>query len=276
VGTLEFVDESSHFFLLLLGAAFGPPALGRRSIADSTAEKGWYWEPMLAWTFSARTVDEIGALLRAMGRHRYVREIDHGIHWSVDEALEDRATFTSRAKVFRERRRREPDLDSASRDPSLWKYADTEIVIEALSVFWTKGDEAEQVKGRLRRTLEEAGIELPTHAPFCSDPEDPPHPELILLDWEFFPIEELDPERHSGALRALETVGDEVNVSAPVYVEGMCLAYPELVSGAPQGVLPVDVLVWCGGDYSYVDYVFRGVAKAAKLVDPPIGIRDIE
>src|SRR6266542_1111621 len=231
---------------------------------------------MLAWTFSARTLDEIGALLRAMGRHRYLREIDHGIHWSVDEALQDRTTFAPRAKACRERRDSEPNLDPASRDPSLWKYADTEVVIGALSVFWTKGDEAERAKEQLRRGLEQTEIELPSHAPFRSDPEEPPHPEIILLDWEFFPIEELDPERHSGALRALEIAGDEVNISAPVYVEGMCIGYPELVLGAPQGVLPVDFTVWCDGDYSYVDYVFRGVAKAAKLVDPPVGIRDIE
>jgi hypothetical protein len=40
--------------------------------------------------------------------------------------------------------------------------------------------------------------------------------------------------------------------------------------------LPVDLLDWSDGDYSYVDYIFRGVAKAARLVDPPVGIRDLE
>jgi hypothetical protein len=56
----------------------------------------------------------------------------------------------------------------------------------------------------------------------------------------------------------------------------VCIAYPELAIGAPRGVLPVDFLVWSDGDYSYVDYIFRGVAKAARLVDPPVGIRDFE
>jgi len=42
-----------------------------------------------------------------------------------------------------------------------------------------------------------------------------------------------------------------------------------------NGVLPDDFLIWCDGDYSYVDYVFRGVARAAKLVEPPVGIRDL-
>jgi hypothetical protein len=74
----------------------------------------------------------------------------------------------------------------------------------------------------------------------------------------------------------LELAGDEVNVSAPVYQEGVCIAYPELARGAPQGVLPTDFLIWSDGAYSYVDYVFRGVAKAARLVDPPVGVRDLD
>ncbi len=231
---------------------------------------------MLGWSFSARTADEVGALLRAMGRHRYVREVDHAIHWTVDEALSDRAPFDARAALWRDLRKKQPDLDIGSRDPALWRYADTEVVIEALSAFWTPGADAERASQRLRQILADAELGLAGHAPFESDPEEPPHPELIRLDWELFPIDELDPERHSGALRALEVAGEEVNVSAPVYQEATCLAYPELALGAPHGVLPADFLVWSDGDYSYIDYVFRGVAKAAKLVDPPLGMRDFE
>jgi hypothetical protein len=231
---------------------------------------------MLGWSFSARTADEVGALLRAMGRHRYVREVDHAIHWTVDEALSDRPPFADRAARLRELRKKRPDLDLASRDPALFSYADTEVVIEALSAFWTPGPDAERASLRLGQLLVDTELGLASHAPFQSDPEEPPHPELIRLDWEFFPIDELDPDRHSGALRALELAGEEVNVSAPVYLEATCLAYPELAMGAPHGVLPTDFLVWSDGDYSYVDYVFRGVAKAARLVDPPVGIRDFE
>jgi hypothetical protein len=223
---------------------------------------------MLAWSFSARTLDEVAALLRAMGRHRYVRETSHAIHWTVDQ--------TARAAAFQARRGREADLDVTSRDPSLWAYADTEVIIEALAVFWTQGEEAIRAKERLHAILQASELELADHPPFRTDPEEPPHPELILLDWEFFPIDELDPERHEGALRALELAGEEVDVSAPVYQEGVCLAYPELAHGAPHGVLPTDFLIWSDGAYSYVDYVFRGVAKAARLVDPPVGIRDLE
>jgi hypothetical protein len=231
---------------------------------------------MLGWTFSARTLDEVGALLRALGRHRYVRESDLALHWSVDDALSELPSFSRRAASFRERRAREADLDPASRDPSLWKYADTEVIIEALAAFWSEGGGAERARERLRDALLGVELELAGHAPFKSDPEEPPHPELVLLDWEFLPIDELDIERHSGALRALELAAEEVDVSAPVYVEGVCIAYPELAFGAPRGVLPADFLVWSDGPYSYVDYIFRGVAKAARLLDAPVGIRDIE
>jgi hypothetical protein len=231
---------------------------------------------MLAWSFSARTLDEVASLLRALGRHRYVREADHALHWTVDEALSAHAPFAGHAAAFRERRLREPGLDVASRDPSLWRYADTEEVIEALAIFWDDGPAAIEAKERLARALAESGLELASHAPFKANPEEPPHPELVLLDWELFPIDELDIERHAGALRALEVAGEEVNVSAPVYQEAVTLAFPELTTGARNGVLPDDFLVWSDGDYCYVDYIFRGVAKAAKLADPPVGIRDLE
>ncbi|HKQ71734.1 MAG TPA: hypothetical protein VJT73_20465, partial [Polyangiaceae bacterium] len=186
----------------------------------------------------------MAALLRALGRHRYLRDADHHLHWSVDEALSHLPTFEKRARAFRELRAQNSDLDLGSRDPRLWPYADTEVVIEALEVFWTPGEAADSASRRLGDLFCEAGIELPEHAPFESDPEDPPHPELVLLDWELFPIDELDLERHAGAIRALELAGEEVDVSAAVYQEATCLSLPELARGAPQGVLRDDFLVW--------------------------------
>ena len=57
--------------------------------------------------------------------------------------------------------------------------------------------------------------------------------------------------------------------------EAAILASPELTLGAPNGVLADDFLVWSEGPYAYADYVFRGASKAARLVDPPVGYRDI-
>jgi len=228
---------------------------------------------MLAWSFAARTVDEVGALLRALGRHRYLRHAEHAIHWSVDEALSFLPFFAERAAAFRSLRQ---ELDLASRDPLLWRPADVETIIAALAAFWTPGAEAARAAERLEQAFREAELEIAIHAPFRSDPEEPPHPELLWLEWELFPIDELDHERHAGALRALELAQEEVDVSAPVYQEATLLSFPELARGAPHGVLPEDFLVWSDGAYSYADYVFRGAAKAARLVDPPLGIHDLE
>ena len=231
---------------------------------------------MLAWSFAARTMDEAAALLRALGRHRYVREVDHTIHWSVLLALSDLASFAAKAGAFRRTIADQPSLELWSRDPSLWLPADIEEVLEALCAFWAQGEAAERARARLSELLSHSDLALPSHPPFRSDPEAPPHPELVLLDWELLPICELDPERHQGAIAAMELAGEEVDVSAPVYVEGACLSVPELLEGAPRGVLPQDFVVWADGAYSYVDYVFRGVARSAKLVEPPVGVKDLE
>jgi hypothetical protein len=230
---------------------------------------------MYAWSFAARTLDEVERLLRALGKHRYVKEVDHRIHWSIDAALSDRSPFGEHAKRFDERRRRETELEIASRDPSLWRPASVDDVLAVLGALWTPGADADRYKARLREIIHGTGLPPAEHAPFASRPDEPPHPELVLLDWELLPVDELDTERHAGALAAMEQAEEEVNASAPVYQEGPVLALPELCIGAPNGALVDDFTIWSEEPYSYADYVFRGVTKSAKLVEPPTGYRDI-
>ena len=231
---------------------------------------------MLAWSFSARTIDEVERLLRALGKHRYVREVDHRIHWTIDQTLADLPQFASHARVFDLRRRNEKNLEPASRDPSLWRSASLDEIIAVFRAFWTSGPDAEQRKERLRQSIESLGLPPIEHAPFEASSDEPPHPELVLLDWELYPVDELDADRHRGALEAMEEAQEEVDASAPVYQEGPLVTVPELCLGAPNGVLDVDFLVWSDGPYSYSDYVFRGAAKVAKLSEPPLGYKDIE
>ncbi len=230
---------------------------------------------MLAWSFAARTAPEVAALLRALGRHRYVRSVDHALHFTVDEALADDPRFAPHAAAFRARTAGSPALDPSSRDPALWREASVDDVAEALARLWSPGAEGERARARLRAAL--AALELPpaAHAPFASDPEDPPHPELVLLSWELWPIDELDADRHAGALAAITEAGDEVDVSAVVFQEGPCLAAPELLDGARDGALGEDFLVWSDGPYAYSDYVFRGAARGARLEVGPTGPRDL-
>jgi hypothetical protein len=230
---------------------------------------------MYAWSFAARTTDEIARLIRALGKHRYVREVDHRIHWTVDAALESLPTFKEHASRLVERCARAPNLDLASREPSLWRPASTDEVIEALTAFWTPSALATQAQRELRRCLERAGLEPATHAPFEASAEEPPYPELIQLDWVLWSVDELDADRHKGALLTMELAAEPVDASTPLYQEGPILAEPELCQGAKNGVLPADFFIWSEEPYSYADYVFRGAAKAAKLVDAPIGYRDL-
>jgi hypothetical protein len=230
---------------------------------------------MFAWSFSAKTVDEVCRLVRALGKHRYVKEVDHRLHWTIDHALADRPGFREAAARFSERRRREPELDIASRDPSLWRPASVDEIALALHAFWSPEEDTARACARLHEALEQTRLERAAHAPFSCSPEEPPHPDLVLLDWVLYPVDELDADRHAGALASMAEAGEEVDASAPLYQEGPTIAEPELVRGADNGVLRSELIVWSDEPYSYADYVFRGAAKAAKLVDPPVGYRDL-
>lgn len=230
---------------------------------------------MYAWSFAARTAEEVARLIRALGRHRYLHEADLRLHFTVDRALAAHPLFAPHAAAFDERRRRERGLDPGSREPSLWRPASFDEIITALTIFWTPDDAGDEASDRLVTELEAFGLDHAQHEPFTSPPEEPPFPELMLLDWVLLPVDQLDAERHAGALAALEDSGDEVNASLPIYQETTPIAAPELVMGASNGVLVSDFVIWSEGPYAYADYVFRGAAKAAKLVDPPEGYRDI-
>jgi len=226
---------------------------------------------MLGWSFNARTADEIAALIRAMEQHRYLKEVDHRIHWSIDLALEPLGgSFAEHATTNDDL---DCNLDLGSREPRLWRSASCTDVAAALDALWSPN--GGKSRERLARALRDANIPRPNHKPWQSDPDEAPFPELIVLDWVLLPVDELDTERHLGALRAMENSEEEVDASEPVYVEGTPLSEAELCNGASKGIVPCAWMLWAEGPYSYCSYLFRGIARAAKLVDPPIGYRDI-
>lgn len=231
---------------------------------------------MYAWSFAARTPDEVGRLVRALSKHRYVHEADLRLHFTIDRALSATPLFARHAAVFEGRRQRERDLDLRSRDPSLWRPATIDEVVIALTTFWTPDEAGEAARDKLLDELEALGLDHAEHPPFESPAEEAPFPELVLLDWVLLPVDELDADRHAGALTALSESGEEINASVPIHQEATAIAAPELVMGASNGLLVSDFVVWSELPYAYADYVFRGAAKAAKLVDPPEGYRDID
>ncbi len=231
---------------------------------------------MLGWSFSARSIDETARLVRALSKNRYVSEVDFRVHWTVDYALSGLAAFAPHAKAFEARRAREKNLEIQSRDPSLWRSLGLEDTIRVLEAFWSESPQQALYISRLEEALAQTGLPPAAHLPFCSKPDDLPHPELLILDWIYLPVDELDTERHAGALSAMEEAMEEVNPSAPVYVEGPVIAAPELCLGMRDGALAEDFFVWSDGPYSYSDYVFRGASKAAKLPEPPVGYNDFD
>lgn len=230
---------------------------------------------MFAWSFAARTVEEVTRLVRVLGKHRYVHEVDHRIHWAVDAALAQHPTFAPHAAAFEAQRRREPGLDPTSRDPRLHRAATIDEVHTALTVFWSAEQDGATARERLLDVLVSAGLSVGEHEPWHGSPEEPPHPELLLLDWVLLPVNQLDAERHAGAIDALKDTDEESDPAVLIYQEGPILAAPELTRGARNGVLSEEFLVWSEEPYLYADYVFRGAAKAAKLGLPPCGYFDL-
>lgn len=229
---------------------------------------------MMSWTFAASLVDEVARLIRAMEKHRYLLEVDHRLHFSVDVALSDKPHFAAHAAKFAALCATEPELNRASRDPRLWRKVSADEIVDILTAFWGPGDEAEPRRERLVDLFKELSLPIAEHPPFESDPERPPFPELLMLDWTLLPVDQLDAEKHAGALAALENETEDYQPSEPIYQEGPAISIAELCDGAPFGILGEDLVLWSEGPYAYADYVFRGVSKAAKLEDPPVGMRD--
>jgi len=229
---------------------------------------------MMGWTFAASLVDEVARLIRAMEKHRYLLEVDHRMHFSVDIALSDKPSFAAQAAKFAALCAKTPDLNRASRDPRNWRKVTADEIVEVLTAFWGPSDEASPRRERLLDLFKEVGLPIGEHEAFESDPERPPFPELLMLDWTLLPVDQLDTEKHAGAIAALENEIDDYQPSEPIYQEGPAISIVELCDGAPFGILAEDMTLWSEGPYSYADYVFRGVSKAAKLEEPPIGMRD--
>ncbi|MFO0611287.1 MAG: hypothetical protein U0414_01775 [Polyangiaceae bacterium] len=224
---------------------------------------------MIAWSFAAHMVDEVARLLRALGKHRYIKEVDHRVHFVVDLVLEDLPAFKPHAAKFKQRVAKEKDLELKSRDPSLWRPATTDDVIAILTAFWGSGEEVDARVDRLAEVLEEYGFELPDHEPWESDPDEPPFPELLTLDWVLLPVDELDAD-HRQRARSRRSPSRTTPRTRPrrSHQEG-----PTLQRGRAATAHPTECrglrLVGGASPARAADYVLRGASKAAKLISSP-------
>jgi hypothetical protein len=229
---------------------------------------------MRAIPLAASSVDEALRVVRALGSHRYVAGRLHLVHaFALAVAPGTRTELAEASRWAREMLAAVPD--PASRDEALWRRSTDAEVAAVLDLFWTPGDAALAARRALEARLTTHGLAVPEHDPFDEQAEDEMHPLLIDAGWELLPLAELDPARHRGALTAFgdalafECARFEEETAIPAtrhLYELPALGPVELLRGADDsGALAAPLVAWADGDATYLDYVMRGVRRAAKL-----------
>jgi hypothetical protein len=236
---------------------------------------------MIAYSLGAFRAEEAVRVVRALGSHRYVAGRLHLVHaLAVAAIADDAAGVLAEARTWAQRILSDPEIDAASRDERLWRRCGDAEVAAVVEAFWVPGERAAAARARLRERLERHELAAAEHAPFDEAFEEATHPVLVDAGWELTPLSGLDPERHRGAIAAF---GDALAFESACFEEQTAipprahlyelpaLGPVELLRGAgSDGTLAAPLVVWADGHETYVDYVIRGVRRAARLpeVDP--------
>jgi hypothetical protein len=234
---------------------------------------------MIAYSLGTSRADEALRVVRALGSHRYVAGRLHLVHAFAFASVPDDGVLTD-GRAWAERVLADPTVDAASRDERLWRRSADAEVAAVLEAFWAPGEQASAVRARLRELLEGHELSVPDHAPFDEAREEAMHPLLVDAGWELTALSALDPERHRGAIAAFgETLAfesacfEEQTAIPPIahLYELPAIGPVELLRGAAgDGSLASPLVVWADGHATYIDYIIRGVRRAARLpeVDP--------
>lgn len=225
----------------------------------------------------AETGEEALRVVRALGGHRYVAGHALFVHAAAISAAAtdpgsrpalDAAAEWARAVLA------DPSIDRSSRDERLVRRASREELVAVVGAFWVSAAR-EGVAEELERILHDVDRGAADRTPFDEGREDEIFPVLVDAGWELSPLTSLDPARHRGAIEAygeeiawLSAKFEEENaVPKPVYlVELPLFGDLELTRAVDAGgSLTEPLVVWLDGEPTYVDYVVRGVLRAAKL-----------
>lgn len=234
---------------------------------------------MIGHEIDARNGEELVRFVRALGQHRYVAGRLHLLHAFAVEAAcassEDPAL--AEAKAWATTVLRDPDVDRGSKDERLHRRATDAELVALLGAFWTPGDQRERAFVSLAERFDEIGVEPPEASalPFDESSEEDAFPVLVDAGWELLPLHALEPERHKGAIAAFEDAlsfdvakFEEENAAEPMVTlhELPLLGAIELLGALDsEGALRAPFVLWTSGNETYVDYVLRGVLRAAKL-----------
>jgi hypothetical protein len=229
---------------------------------------------VIAVSLGAASADEALRVVRALGAHRYVAGSLHLVH-ALAFASAGEVPELATARAWAEAALAGGGVDPASRDERLWRRSSDAELVALLGCYWLPGDAAQRARDGLLARLARHEIGPGDHRPFDEAAEEAMHPILVDAGWELLPLARLDAERHKGAIQAFgEPIAfesarfeEETAVPTPVSLyELPAIGALELTRAAgDDGMLEAHLVAWVQGNETYLDYVMRGVRRAAKL-----------
>jgi hypothetical protein len=231
---------------------------------------------MIAIDLGVEDVDQVLRLVRALGAHRYVAGRLHLVHaFAVASAGDDGAGLLDDARAWALAVVGNGSLDLGSRDERLWRRCSDAELVGVLEAFWFPGAHSRAARARLKELVAAHAFGADERSLFDESSEESIHPLLVDAGWELVSLRELDPARHKGAIAAFgdalafETARFEEETaipSMPPLYELSALGPAELLGAADDdGRLAQPFVVWSQGNETYLDYLFRGIERAAKL-----------
>ncbi|MBV9947630.1 MAG: hypothetical protein JOZ69_12320 [Myxococcales bacterium] len=232
---------------------------------------------MIAVGLGATRADEALRATRALGAHRYVAGRAHLVHAFALACTPENAAALAEARSWARRVLEDRRVDAGSRDEALRRRCTDAELAAVLAAYWEPGPLASEARRGLEALLDRHGCPAPAGAPFDEGAEPEMHPILVDAGWELLRLSELDPERHKGAIAAFGTpiafasacFEEETAIpEEPVLCELPAMGAAELLRGVDEaGALAAPLVAWVSGNETYVDYVIRGVRRAANLPD---------
>jgi hypothetical protein len=230
---------------------------------------------MRAVPLGVTRVDEAIRAVRALGAHRYVAGRLHLLHAFAFAAPREVPPALAAARSWALDVLADGAVDPGSRDEALWRRCTDAELCAALDTYWAPAEAARAARSALEELLVRYDLSPGAGEPFDESAEDAMHPLLTDAGWELLPLSELDAERHRGARAAFgdalsfESACFEEQTAIPVgthLYELPAVGPVELLRGARgDGTLVAPLVVWTEGNEIYLDYVMRGVRRAAGL-----------
>lgn len=237
---------------------------------------------MIGHEIDAFDGDALVRFVRVLGQHRYVASRLHLVHAFAVEAAcssagDDGDPALAEARTWAAGVLADPDIDRASKDERLHRRATDAELVAVLAAFWSPGERRERAALALAERLIE--IEAPPPdleaLPFDESSEEDMFPVLVDAGWELLPLAGLDRERHKGAIAAFDdhlafdvAKFEEENAvpQAVTLHELPAVGAVELLAALDaDGAVRAPFVLWTSGNETYVDYVLRGLVRAAKL-----------